>query len=70
VPILLKTIDQIMDHEKQDMYFIQFGRDPSTSRRSGMLPRFGSISNGSKQENYHMRLRLPEAGYGAIRDAV
>jgi hypothetical protein len=28
VPQLVETIDQIMDHEKRDMYFIQFGRDP------------------------------------------
>ena len=70
MPILIKTIDQIMDHEKRDLTLFSLARILSTSRRSGMLPRFGSTSNGSKQENYHMRLPLPAVGYGAIRDAV
>jgi hypothetical protein len=27
MPIIIKTIDQIMDDEKRDTYFIQFGTD-------------------------------------------
>ena len=70
MPILIKTIDQIMDHEKRDLYFIQFGTDPFDFAEKRYVAAVRQHIKWFEQENYHMRLPFPAVGYGAIRDAV